>query len=104
MDVTVAKELESKVNFDTKREMEEYQPQAGFKAYTEVFSVMPPDFLFKLLCAQCKTQVPDFTVSEDKYKIKGKVTTDEGNCSLNILLTKVDDATTCIEFHKTGVS
>jgi serine/threonine protein kinase len=100
MENSLSKELEAKVNFETKREMQEYQSQAGFKAYTEIFTVMSPDFIFKLLCSSCQGCLTDFSVSEDTYKIKGKAARDEGNCNLNIVLTKVDDNTTCIEFHK----
>jgi len=101
MEDALAKELESKVNFNTKRELQEYRPELGFKAYTEVFTVLSPDFIFKVICGACLTHVPGFTTSEDTYKIKGKVNTDEGSFGLNILLTKVDETTTCIEFHKT---
>lgn len=118
MEDALAKELESKINFNTKRELQEYRPELGFKAYTEVFTVLTPEFIFKVLCGACQTAVPGFTVSEDTYKvktnlknillksivqIKGKVNTDDGTCSLNIVLSKVDDSTTCIEFHKTNV-
>jgi len=81
--------------------LQEYRPELGFKAYTEVFTVLSPDFIFKVICGACQTHVPGFTTSEDTYKIKGKVNTDEGSFGLNILLTKVDETTTCIEFHKT---
>jgi serine/threonine protein kinase len=100
MEDTISKELESKVNFNVKREIQDYQGESGFKAYTEVFTVMTPEFIFKLLCSICQGGLSDFTVSEDSYKIKGKATKDEGSCNLNIVLTKVDEATTCIEFHK----
>jgi len=102
MESSIAKELESKVNLDAKREIKEYQPFAGFKASTEVFTVMSPDFIFKLLCSICNDSLADFTVSDSSYKIKGKAVKDEGNCNLSIVLTKVDDNTTCIEFHKTN--
>jgi serine/threonine protein kinase len=100
METTLSKELEAKVNFESKRELQEYQPEAGFKAYTEVFTVMSPDFIFKLLCSACQGNLSDFSVSDDIYKIKGKANKDEGSCTLNIALSKVDDTTTCIEFQK----
>jgi len=100
MENTLSKELEAKVNFEAKRELQEYQPEAGFKAYTEVFTVMSPEFIFKLLCSACQGNLSDFSVSDDSYKIKGKANKDEGSCALVINLTKVDDTTTCIEFHK----
>jgi len=70
MEDALAKELESKINFNTKRELQEYRPELGFKAYTEVFTVLTPEFIFKVLCGACQTAVPGFTVSEDTYKVK----------------------------------
>jgi serine/threonine protein kinase len=102
MEDTISKELETKVNFEVKRDIQDYQGESGFKAVTEVFTVMSPDFIFKLLCAAAQGNLTDFTVSENAYKIKGKASKDEGNCALNIVLTKVDESTTCIEFHKTS--
>jgi len=100
METSLSKELESKVNLEAKREMVEYRPEAGFKAYTEVFTVMTPEFIFKVLCAACQGTLTDFSVSNDTYKIKGNAAKDDGKCNLNIILSKVDDGTTCIEFHK----
>jgi serine/threonine protein kinase len=100
MESSLCKELETKVNFEAKREMVDYQPQGGFKAKTEIFTVMPSEFIFKVLCAASKAAKVEFTVSEDSYKIKGTAVRDDGNCNLNIILSKVDDSTTCIEFHK----
>jgi len=102
MEGSIEKELAGKLNLDAKREIQDYQPLAGFKPNTEVFTVMSADFIFKLLCALSKESFVDFSVSNDNYKIKGKAVKDEGSCNLNIVLTKVDDSTTCIEFHKTS--
>jgi len=99
MEGYIEKEL-SKIDFKTKRELQDYQPIAGFKCYTEVFSVMSPDFLFKLLCENSESLLSNYTVSEDSYKIKGKSAQDEGSCAINITLSKVDDSTTCIEFQR----
>jgi len=100
MEGYIEKELDQKINFNTKRELQDYQPIAGFKAYTEVFTVMSADFIFKLLCDICQSDFSNYTVSDDTYKIKGKVTKDEGSCSIAITLSKVDDSTICIEFQK----
>jgi len=100
MEGAINKELEAKVNFEAKRELQDYQPEAGFKAYTEVFTVLSADAVFKLLCSLAQTACTDFNVASDMYKIKGKVVRDDGSCSLNIVLTKVDETTTCVEFHK----
>jgi serine/threonine protein kinase len=102
METTISKELEAKLNLDAKREIQEYQSEGGFKAYTEVFTVMSPDFIFKLLCSAADNNLADFSVSSSSYKIKGKAVKDEGSCNLNIVLTKVDESTTCVEFHKTS--
>ena len=69
MEDALAKELESKVNFDTKRELQEYRPEVGFKAYTEVFTVMSSDFIFKLLCSIAQNNLADFSVSSTSYKV-----------------------------------
>lgn len=102
MENDIAKELENKLDLNAKREIQDYQPATGFKATTEVFTVMSPEFIFKLLCKISKDNLTDFSVSNSQYKIKGKSVKDEGSCNLNIVLTKVDDSTTCIEFHKTN--
>jgi len=100
MEGYLEKELDPKINLKAKRELQDYQPVAGFKAYTEVFTLMSPDFIFKLLCDICQTDIPNYTVSEDSYQIKGKGVHDEGSCAISITLSKVDDSTTCIEFMK----
>ena len=69
MESSIEKELEGKCNLNAKREIQEYQPLAGFKAYTEVFTVMSPDFIFKLLCSLAKDNMADFTVSNDTFKV-----------------------------------
>ena len=69
MEGYLEKELDSKINLNAKRELQDYQPIAGFKAYTEVFTLMTPDFLFKLLCDICQTDLSNYTVSEDTYKV-----------------------------------
>jgi serine/threonine protein kinase len=102
MQENIAKELDEKVNFSAKRELQDYQPEGGFKPNTEVFTVMGADLAFKLLCAGSEKLLKEFTTSQTQYKIKGKIQRDEGSCALNIVLTKVDDSTTCIEFHKTN--
>jgi len=102
MESTISKELEAKLNLDAKREIQEYQSEGGFKAYTEVFTVMSSDFIFKLLCSIAQNNLADFSVSSTSYKLKGKAVKDEGSCNLNIVLTKVDESTTCVEFHKTS--
>lgn len=98
----IVKEFDKKINFENSREIQDYKSEGGFRAYTEIFTVMSADFAFKLLCSLSQNKLADFTVSDDSYKIKGKGVKDEGSCTLNIVLTKVDDSTTCIEFHKTS--
>jgi hypothetical protein len=100
MEGYLEKELDAKINLNAKRELQDYQPIAGFRAYTEVFTVMSADFIFKLLCDICQSDLSNYTVSEDSYKIKGKAAQDEGSCAISITLSKVDDSTTCIEFLK----
>jgi len=102
LDSPMKKELESKVDFSVKRHLGKYQSESGHKVFSEIFTVLDPDFIFKLLCTICEKSLVDFSVDSERYKIKGKVIKDEGRCGLNILLTKVDDFTTCIEFHKTS--
>lgn len=100
LDAQIAKELDAKCNFEAKRELEEYQTEGGFKPQTEVFSVEAATELFKLLCTQCKTKNYEFTTSDSKFKIKAKANLDDGNVAFSIVLTKVDENTTCVEFHK----
>jgi len=70
MENTISKELETKLNLDAKREIQEYQSEGGFKAYTEVFTVMSPDFIFKLLCSAADNNLADFSVSSTNYKVQ----------------------------------
>jgi len=69
MESSIEKELEGKLNLNAKREIQDYQPDAGFKAYTEVFTVMSPDFIFKLLCVLAKDSFADFSVSDSAFKV-----------------------------------
>lgn len=69
MEAAVDQDLETKVNFETKRAIQEYQSAAGFKATTEVFSVLSVEALFKLLCALSKKHLAEFTVSQDTFKV-----------------------------------
>lgn len=70
MEAAVDQDLEAKVHFDAKRTIQEYQSAAGFKAATEVFSVLSVEALFKLLCALSKDSLADFSVSQDTYKVR----------------------------------
>ena len=69
MEGTVNKELEAKVDFNTKREIQDYQPEAGFHVYTEVFSVLSTQAIFKLLCSLAQKNLTDFSVAPDMYKV-----------------------------------
>jgi len=100
MEDAIKKQLDNKVDFDLKRELKEHVNDSSFKAYTEVFSVLPVEFLFKVLCSSAQANFNEYTVSKDTFKIKGKAIKDEGSCSLNIEITKVDENTSCIEFQK----
>jgi len=102
LEQNITKELEDKFNLNAKRVLQEYQEKAGFKINTEVFSVIDPDLLFKLLCVICAKVNTDITVSEETYKIKARAIQDEGICNFNVVLTKVDDNMTCVEFQKTS--
>jgi len=98
MDEALKKDLESKIDFSAKREMKEHNGK--FKPTSEMYTVIGSEFLFKLLCAAARSNLNEFEVSPDQFKIKGKHIKDEGTCNLNIEITKVDDTTSCIEFHK----
>eukprot|EP00330_Aristerostoma_sp_ATCC50986_P010545 CAMPEP_0114596026 /NCGR_PEP_ID=MMETSP0125-20121206/17967_1 /TAXON_ID=485358 ORGANISM="Aristerostoma sp., Strain ATCC 50986" /NCGR_SAMPLE_ID=MMETSP0125 /ASSEMBLY_ACC=CAM_ASM_000245 /LENGTH=566 /DNA_ID=CAMNT_0001798487 /DNA_START=68 /DNA_END=1768 /DNA_ORIENTATION=- len=100
MEDALKKDLENKVDFDAKREIRDHDAKAGFKAFTEVYTVLSPDFIFKLLCSNARTTLNEFTPSKNQYKIKGKHINDDGTCLFNIEITKVDDQTSCIEFQK----
>jgi len=103
LEENMPKELEDKVNLKAKRVIQEYQNKAGLRVTTELFSVMEPDLLFGLICLICHKNGIEITdVSQETYKLKVRAFNDEGNCSFNIVLTKVDENTTCVEFHKTS--
>jgi len=100
LESSLQKELEGKVDLEAKRELQNYQSEAGFKAYTEVFTVIDTDFLFKLLCSIAFNSLSNVEVSNTTYKIKGKSVKDDGSCDFVILLRKVNETITCIEFQK----
>ena len=70
MQENIAKELDEKVNFNSKREIQEYQPQGGFRPNTEVFTVIGADLAFKLLCAGSEKILKEFSTSQTQYKVK----------------------------------
>lgn len=92
----------NKVNFELKREILDYQKEYA-NLNTEIFTVFPSDFIFKWLSAETIKKHQDYKFSDDVYKIKVTGKSEEGTCVFNIVLTKVDDATTCVEFHKKEV-
>ena len=63
------KELESKVDFTVKRRLEKYQAESGHKVFSEVFTVLNPDFIFKILCTICEKALVDFSVDAERYKV-----------------------------------
>lgn len=63
------KQLGSKLNFEAPRVLEQYQEKTGFKAATEMFSILSPDLLFQFLCLAAQTCLNEFTVSNDSYKV-----------------------------------
>lgn len=65
----IVKEFDKKINFETKRELQDYQSEGGFRAYTELFTVMGVDFLFKLLCSLSQSKLADCSVSDNAYKV-----------------------------------
>jgi len=68
-----------------------------------MYSVLTPKFIFKFLCGVCQSTFTKFTLSEDKYKIKGKLITSSGDtCELKITVSQADDETCCIDFFKTS--
>lgn len=69
MGENIVKEFDNKINFDTKREIQDYQAEGGFRAYTELFTVMGADFLFKLLCSLSQSNLADCSVSDNTYKV-----------------------------------
>lgn len=101
-DDSIREQISTKVNFNIKRTMEAYQGTIGLKATSEVFSVLSPDMLLSFVVLGCQTCLNEFSVSENSYKIKGRAIKEEGTCNLNILITRVDDITCCIEFHRKG--
>ena len=64
------KELESKVDFSVKRHIGKYQSESGHKVFSEIFTVLDPDFIFKLLCTICEKSLVDFSVDSERYKVR----------------------------------
>jgi serine/threonine protein kinase len=94
-----AKLLEQMVNFESDRKLKTHVDQ-GFKALTQLQSAMPLDYMFKVVCVAANKALPNITVAGDKYKIESHVNKDEGSCTMDIQITKVDDLTHCVEFNK----
>jgi len=67
-----------------------------------MFYVANSEEVFRLVCLACQARLHEFTVSDNIYKIKGRVITHEGVCGLNIVLTKVDEDTCCVEFRRSS--
>jgi len=67
-----------------------------------MFYVANSEEVLELVCLACQACLQQFTVCDNIYKIKGRVFKDEGSCGLNIVLTKVDEDTCCIEFHRSN--
>jgi len=65
-------------------------------------SVVDLDLLFMSVCSLSLEQFKDgkVSVADDSYKIKVNIKKDTGDVSFNIMLTKIDDSSTCVEFHK----
>lgn len=99
---SLLKALEGKVDLEAKRELREYQGQNGFNPKTETMSVVDLDLLYMSICSIALEQFKDgkITFADDSYKLKVATKKDSGELSFNIILTKVDDSTTCVEFHK----
>lgn len=70
MEDAIKKQLDNKVDFDAKRELKEHVDGSSFHAYTEVFSVLPIEFLFKVLCGSAHANFNEYTVSKDTYKVE----------------------------------
>jgi serine/threonine protein kinase len=95
----IEKICDGKVDFSLKRETIEYQSQYS-NPKTEVMTVFPIDFIFKYLAGEAIKKFADVKFSDDTYKIKATGKVDDGTSTFNIILTTVDENTTCVEFHK----
>jgi serine/threonine protein kinase len=100
---SIKKQLETHLDYNAKRELRDHQVAAGYRARTNYYTVMSADFMFKYLCCLAQSSFNQVSFSNDTYKLKGKVLKEEekGSCNLTIEITKVDDSTCCVEFHKT---
>lgn len=102
MAAEIEKICDGKVDFTLKRESLPYQSQYS-NPKTEVMTVFPTEFVFKYLACEAIKKFGDVKFSDDSYKIKATGKVDDGTCSFNIVLTTVDENTTCVEFHKKEV-
>jgi len=96
--------LLAKLNLNVKRNIVEYQPDAGVKACTELYTGYTPEFLLQViyLIVQNRNDISQYTVSDTSYKIKCVWKGDKGECHFNIVLSRINDEATCAEFHKTS--
>jgi len=96
--------LLSKLNLNVKRNIVDYQTDAGVKATTELYTGYTPDFLLQViyLIIQNRSDISQYTISDSSYKIKCTWKGDKGECNFNIVLSRINEEATCVEFHKTG--
>lgn len=67
--LNIQEKLGSKIDFDAKRTLQEHQKRTGFKPFSEMYSVLNPDELFKILCYACESTLNEYTAAENQYKV-----------------------------------
>ena len=61
--------LNNKFDFEAPRTIRQYQEEAGYKASSQMFSVLSPNILLKALSLACKGVLNDFTVANETYQV-----------------------------------
>lgn len=93
------KDLKVPFDSDLMRELAKYEG-VTLNPATEVMTVLEPLTLLKQVAVLANSVFTDYTISENAYKIKGKINSDKGALEMAINITKVDDETNCVEFTK----
>jgi len=101
VEIELEQRIDSKVDLKQERIAREYKnSEDGYRPLTEMFCVATVKEAFLYVCLASQAVFNEFYAYDGEYKIKGKLLKDLGNCNMNILISKVDADTCCIEFHR----
>lgn len=95
---TSLRDLKNQYDLNAKRKITLYQDDTFRTSTTQYFTVLEADTLLKQLAVICHTVFNEFQISQDYYKIKGRVLAEEGAIEIGVNISKVDEETNCVEF------